>query len=224
MASVFGGEHLQVGKQTCRFVIAGRIATLDFVLDLAPNAATALPENPEPGTARFFGFFGFPTPLRLKTLGLGAFIGLPDLLRPYSQLANSAIRRGRGSLMLIADCTPEFGRNMAVAFDKTRQDLRLFVLGDRRQRFAQGLLGYRRLTRAGFGGRLHEVAIDTEELREGLERPRQRSDARQRRAAGIHPQSNLPLCATQALHSRLRISVFIQSQNCRTTFDSERRL
>lgn len=40
---------------------------------------------------------------------------------------------------------------------------------------------------------------------------------------GNHPQSKLPFSTMKALHSRFRISVSIQPQNCRTALDSERR-
>jgi hypothetical protein len=45
LAAFFHSERVEIVKQTCRLVIAGRVAAFDFLLDLAPHICIALPES-----------------------------------------------------------------------------------------------------------------------------------------------------------------------------------
>src|SRR5258708_7627906 len=94
LASFFGGQRLKIGQQFCRPVIAGRIATFDFLLDLAPDSCTTLLENLEPGAARLLGFLNLAAPFGFATLCMATFARIRNLPGPQAQCTDRTMCRG----------------------------------------------------------------------------------------------------------------------------------
>jgi hypothetical protein len=77
LASLFRSQHLKIGKKAYRLVIAHWVAAFDPVLNLAPDAGTALLESFQPHAARFSGLRSLAAPFRFAAFGVGPVTGIP---------------------------------------------------------------------------------------------------------------------------------------------------
>ena len=85
LASLLLGERLEVREQACRPIIAGRVAALDLLFDLAPDLASALLEDHKPRAPCLLGFSGLAAALRFLPLRLGKSSGPRDLQCAHPQ-------------------------------------------------------------------------------------------------------------------------------------------
>src|SRR5258708_13499423 len=123
LASLFCSQRLKIGKNAHRLVIARWVAAFDSVLNLAPDAGTALLESLQPHAERFFGLRCLAAPFRSTALGAGTPTLFPALLRPHSQCTGRPLCRRRR--VFPAKSGPQLLTRIGVPVNATQQRLNL---------------------------------------------------------------------------------------------------
>ena len=88
--SLLLGKHLEIGQKGSRLVVAGCVATFDFLLDLLPHAVTPSLDRFQPGLAGSFGGFCLPSLFLRGLFRIRALTSKTDVVGAGAQCADGS--------------------------------------------------------------------------------------------------------------------------------------